>query len=35
MAIGKMFEGIPAEQLQVTIQTIMQIEENLKQLGGN
>ena len=31
MAIGKMFEGVSPEQLQVTIQTIMQIENNLKQ----
>ena len=31
MAIGKMFEGVSPEQLQVTIQTIMQIEDNLKQ----
>lgn len=31
MAIGKMFEGVSSEQLQVTIQTIIQIEDNLKQ----
>jgi DNA-binding MarR family transcriptional regulator len=31
MAIGKMFEGVSPEQLQVTIQTIMQIENNLRQ----
>lgn len=31
MAIGKMFEGVSPEQLQITIQTIMQIEDNLKQ----
>lgn len=31
MAIGKMFEGVAPEQLQITIQTIMQIEDNLKQ----
>lgn len=31
MAIGKMFEGVSPEQLQVTIQTIIQIEDNLKQ----
>ena len=34
MAIGKMFEGVSEKQLQVTIQTIIQIEDNLKQLGG-
>lgn len=28
--MGQMFEGISREQLQATIQTIMQIEENLK-----
>ena len=28
----KMFTGIPEEQLQVTIQTIIQIEDNLKAL---
>ena len=33
-AIGMMFEGVSKEQLQVTIQTILQIESNLKQLGG-
>ena len=32
MAIGKMFEGISQEQLQATIQTIVQIEDNLKKL---
>ena len=32
MAIGKMFEGISQEQLQATIQTIIQIEDNLKKL---
>lgn len=32
MAIGKMFEGISPEQLQATIQTIVQIEDNLKKL---
>lgn len=31
MAIGKMFEGVLQEQLQITIQTIIQIEDNLKQ----
>ena len=31
MAIGKMFEGVLPEQLQITIQTIIQIEDNLKQ----
>ena len=31
MAIGKMFEGVSPEQIQVTIQTIMQIEDNLRQ----
>ncbi len=31
MAIGKMFGGVSQEQLQITIQTIMQIEDNLKQ----
>ena len=31
MAIGKMFEGVSTEQLQVTIQTIMHIENNLIQ----
>lgn len=30
MAIGKMFEGISQEQLQATIQTIVKIEDNLK-----
>lgn len=30
--IKKMFTGIPEEQLQVTIQTIIQIEDNLKAL---
>ena len=30
VAIGKMFEGVSPEQLQVTIQTILQIEDNLK-----
>lgn len=30
--MGKMFEGVSDEQLQVTIQTIIQIEENLKNL---
>ena len=34
MSIGKMFEGVSEKQLQVTIQTIIQIEDNLKQLGG-
>ena len=29
----KMFAGISDEQLQVTIQTIMQIEDNLKGVG--
>ena len=28
----KMFEGISEEQLQITIQTIMQIEDNLKEI---
>ena len=32
MAIGKMFEGISQEQLQATIQTIVQIADNLKKL---
>ena len=27
----KMFEGISDEQLQITIQTIIQMEDNLKQ----
>ena len=27
----KMFEGVSEEQLQVTIQTIIQIEDNLKE----
>lgn len=31
MAIEKMFEGVAPEQLQVAIQTIIQIEDNLKQ----
>ena len=30
--MGKMFEGVSDEQLQITIQTIIQIEENLKNL---
>lgn len=30
--MNKMFEGIPEEQLQMTIQTIMQIEDNLKKI---
>lgn len=30
--IGKMFEGIPQEQLIITIQTIMQMENNLTNL---
>ena len=30
--MGKMFEGVSDEQLQVTIQTIIQIEDNLKNL---
>ena len=32
LVIGKMFEGVSPEQLQVTIQTIMQIEDNLKKI---
>ncbi len=32
MAIHTMFDGISEEQLRVTIQTIMQMEENLKKL---
>ncbi len=35
MTIGimkKMFAGVPEEQLQVTIQTIIQIEDNLKEI---
>lgn len=32
LAIGKMFEGVLQEQLQVTIQTIIQIEDNLKKI---
>ena len=32
LAIGKMFEGVSQEQLQVTIQTIIQIEDNLKKI---
>ena len=31
----KMFEGISEEQLQITIQTIMQIEDNLKEIKGH
>ena len=34
IAIGKMFEGVSPEQLQVTIQTIIQIEDNLKNVAG-
>jgi DNA-binding MarR family transcriptional regulator len=34
LAIRRMFEGVSEEQLQVTIQTIIQIEDNLKKLGG-
>lgn len=30
----KMFEGVPEEQLQITIQTILQIENNLKNIQG-
>lgn len=30
--IDKMFEGIPEEQLRITIQTIMQMENNLKKI---
>jgi len=30
MAVKKMFDGVSEEQLQVTIQTIIQIEDNLK-----
>ena len=30
----KMFKGIPEEQLQITIQTIIQIEDNLKNIAG-
>ncbi len=32
MVMTSMFEGITQEQLQVTIQTIMQMEENLKKI---
>lgn len=37
MIMKKMFSGIPEEQLQVTIRTIIQIEDNLKIIdnGGN
>ena len=28
----KMFEGVSEEQLQITIQTIIQIEDNLKEI---
>ena len=31
--MGRMFTGISDEQLQVTIQTIIQIEDNLKRLS--
>lgn len=31
-AINTMFDGIPLEQLQITIKTIMQMEDNLKNL---
>lgn len=30
----KMFEGVPEEQLQITIQTILRIENNLKNIQG-
>jgi DNA-binding MarR family transcriptional regulator len=30
--MGKMFEGVTEEQLKVTIQTIIQIEDNLKEI---
>jgi hypothetical protein len=30
--MGKMFEGVTDEQLKVTIQTIVQIEDNLKEI---
>ena len=30
--MNKMFAGIPEEQLQITIKTIMQIEDNLKEI---
>lgn len=32
IAVNTIFEGISMEQLQITIQTIMQMEENLKKL---
>lgn len=32
MAVNTMFEGISLEQLQITIKTIMQMEDNLKKL---
>ncbi|MBQ7945084.1 MAG: MarR family transcriptional regulator [Lachnospiraceae bacterium] len=32
MAVSTMFEGISLEQLQITIKTIMQMEDNLKNL---
>ena len=34
LAINTMFHNIPNEQLRITIQTIMQMEENLKNLYG-
>lgn len=33
-AVKTMFEGISEEQLQITISTIIKMEENLKALGG-
>ncbi len=30
--MGKMFDGISTEQLQITIQTIIQSEDNLKEI---
>ena len=30
--LKKMFEGVSEEQLQITIQTIVQIEDNLKEI---
>lgn len=34
LVMEAMFRGIPEEQLKVTIRTIMQMEENLKHIGG-
>ena len=30
--LKRMFEGVSEEQLQITIQTIIQIEDNLKEI---